>query len=374
MSTLSLFQYKLLERFKNDIVFVEFKADKIWNIGDFTWPDNVSFPVVYEEIAKQVRQNQVDQIPIVAIIKGLVTALGLEDSDFPYNEVYRDALLSIDPSIVESIMADAIKYANKQLYLEAILYFNAARLIDPKGHLPLFYLGRCYYDLAITEDKNSFYKAAEHYFEQVNSLTGGFSEAYYFLGFCYYNSGSYIEAEKSWLSALETELPEDTKQEIVDSISKVRDRADFERGVGLILSERFEEGLEVLKTLEEYHDDWWELIFYIGLGLRFQELYEEALPYFLKTLSLNTGYLQAMNEAGICALNIGDYTLAHYYYDEALRLSPDHSELLCNKGIVYYYQGQTSRALQCLNAAKALDPEDVIINQWLATIENQTYN
>lgn len=371
MSTFEQYQSKLLEKHRQDIVFIELKEDRHWLINQFKWEPMIPIPVFFHDLADRVKKQDIETIPLVAIIKGLVYTLGIADSSLPHLDFYRKALLEIDNDVDERILSDALRHANMSQYFESMILLSALTQLRPDQHLPYFYLGRCYYDLAVKDEHAAYYKAATHCFEKVNAMIADFALSYYYLGFCYYNQAMYINAEAAWVEALKMTLDEEQRIEIVQSLGRIRDKADFERGVQYILSERFDEGLQCLLPLEMEHDEWWELNFYIGLGYRFLEQYEDALSYFLKAIDLNTGHIQSINELGICYMNIGDYSAALMQYKEALRLSPQNAELICNKGIVYYLMGDMKEAKALFLEANAIAPDDELIQRWLMSVDER---
>lgn len=373
MASFQEFQAKLLERFLSDIVFIELKPGKNMTVGDYTVPTDIPIPVYMLDLANQIKKDDIENIPIVAIIKGLVYYLGADQDVKGYSKSYVALLEAIDPQITVSINFDALKLADNRDFIHAILYFNAVLNIDAHNLDALYNMGRCYLDLAITKDINEMYLMAKQCFEESLKLKSDFAEAYFSLGVCLYNEDLFLEAEEAWITALRLELPLEMRDEVIDALGRVRDKALFERGSELIINHRISEGLEILKSLEEDHDDWWNLLFFIGVGYRVQELYEEAIPYFLKVLTLNTGHIQTMNEIGICFLSVGDLKAAKKYFKEALRLSPDNAELICNLGIVALNEGDVNEAHSKFIKAYELAPHDEVVAMWLSHI-NQTLN
>lgn len=373
MATYQEFRAKLLERFLSDIVFIELKPGKKMIVGDYTVPEEIPIPVYMLDLANHIKNEDIENIPVVAIIKGLVYYLGADQDVKGYSESYVSLLNAIDPQITVSINLDAIKLAENRDFVHAILYFNAVLNIDPHNLDAFYNMGRCYLDLAITKEIDEMYLMAKHCFEESVKLKNDFAEAYFSLGVCLYNEDLFLEAEEAWITALRLDLPVEIRDEAVDALGRVRDKALFERGSELIMNHRITEGLEILRTLEEDHDDWWNLLFFIGVGYRTQELYEEAILYFLKVLTLNTGHIQTMNEIGICFLSVGDLKAARKYFKEALRLSPDNAELICNLGIVALNEGDMNEAHSRFIKAYELAPDDEVVAMWLSHI-NQDLN
>ena len=62
---------KLLEKNLNEIVFIELKPGKKLNVPGFNTPDNFVLPVYIQDLAEKIKSNDIDNIPVIAIIKGL---------------------------------------------------------------------------------------------------------------------------------------------------------------------------------------------------------------------------------------------------------------------------------------------------------------
>ena len=63
-----------------------------------------------------------------------------------------------------------------------------------------------------------------------------------------------------------------------------------------------------------------------------------------------------------------DFDEAIKYYKEALRLSPENSEILCNLGIVYLNKGMESEARLYIEKAHDIAPDDEVVHMWLSHI------
>ncbi|MDN5300146.1 MAG: hypothetical protein PWP51_2699 [Clostridiales bacterium] len=354
----------LLKRFLEEIVFIELKNE----IGN--WPTTLPMPVYIHKMAAQIREDQIDTISTEAIVRGVVTVMGADPS-FKYASAYIEQLEMLDDGIWQKVVELGLAQASQNAYLEAILHFNAVLVADENNVNALYNMGRAFDDLYLESQDRQYLPFIKHCYDRTVELAPDFGPVHFALGFFYYNEEKYAQAEAAWLEALKCNISYDMREEVVSALGRVEDRSTFEQGREYILNGRFEEGLELLKSIEEIHDDWWQLNFFIGLALKMQERYEDALSYFLKVLVLNSGFVQAMNEAGICLIAIGDYEQALAHYREALRLSPKNPEYLCNRGVVYYHMKAYDDAFIAIDEAHALAPDDEVIQMWYQHI--QTY-
>lgn len=364
---------QILSRFLQEIVFVELKENQTIKLTQEKLPAKILLPVIIEDLAETIRQNDYDQIPPLAILKGLVIVIGA-DHELENHAFYVTLLKSIDEKMYLSILHDGIRYAESRQFARAILYFSAVLALDVQNIDAYYNMGRSFEDLSEQENRPDLLALAKHCYNQTVSINPEFAGGYHRLGFLLYNDALYKDAESIWIQALKYDMPLEMREEIVVGLGRVRDKAAFVQGYELILAGRVPEGLEILKSLEEDHDEWWDLLFFIGVGYRMLEQFEDALAYFLKVMSLNTGHIQTMNEIGICLIALGDYDEAERYYKEAMRLSPDHAELTCNMGIVYYHRGDYSGAKHYFMKAYDLSPEDEVVSLWLNEINRITLN
>lgn len=364
-----VFINKLLENELKEMIYIDLKPEKTWDVKGMAWSHAIPIPVYLMDLADQIRKQEIEKISPIALLKGLVYAIGARGGKHPHCEYYCDFLNHIDPSFVINLLNDGIQYAEKGERHRAILYFRAASLIQKDSLDAFFNLGRCLFEMAEEREHKGFYAGAMENFEKCISLDPHLPLAHYYLGYCYYSQERFLEAKDSWIEFLKySDEESNLKDEIILVVTKIEDQVTFEEGSHLILSERVDEGFEMLKSIEDFHDDWWELNFFLGLAHRLKEEYEDAIKYFLKTLVLHTGHLESMNELGMCFLAIGDGESAKKQYEEALKIHRDHPELLCNEAIVYYRMGDTEEALKRLDKALILSPEDEVIKQWRAHI------
>lgn len=374
MATYREFENKLLESFSKEIVFIDLKEDKKWEINGFQWSNDVSIPVYMETLVEKIKADDIDSIPPIAILKGCVYALGTLGEDLSHYSTYVQFLSALDSAFIESIMNDGVRLADEKKWSQAILYFRVITLLCPDKIEGWYYRARAYYDLALELDQKAFFMSSEYNLNRAIALDESLGDLHYLLGYCQFELEKYKAAEQSWKRALQCPIDFEVKEELVDSLAKIDAHLKFEQGVQWILNDRVTEGVELLQILEDEHDDWWELLFYLGLGMRFQGLYEDAIGYFVKTLLLNSGEVQTMNELGLCYLAIGDLDEAEKHYKNALRLNPDHAEITCNLGIVYLNKKNIEEALAYFMEAKRLNPDDEVVNQWIEYVHQTYYN
>ena len=166
-------------------------------------------------------------------------------------------------------------------------------------------------------------------------------------------------------AAIQNEIGENEKLEIVRKLHDLHAKIKFEEGYKLVINERPTEGLEILLALEPEYLDWWNLMFFIGLGYRMTNDYDKALKYFGKVMELNTGHITTYNEIGLCYMTMERYEEAIKAFKEALKMDRENSEILCNLGIVYLQLGELDESEGFFMRSLKKDPEDEITVSWI---------
>lgn len=355
----------------NDIVFVNMKAGKELKAKDVVLDAEIPVPMMLDKIVNTVKNEDYSDISIDAITGGMVHMLAV-DSGFKYNEAYKDFLLELNPDIGTFLIFKGISLAEDEDYFNASIQFKASLYFKNDNIDGLYNLARAFNDMYAAEDDNvNFRNASSALFKRILDIDSSFILAYYHIGFHLVNAKEYQEAKKIWIEALKGDLDEEKRFEIVTVLRNIDDEVEFEKGYNLIVNQRVDEGMEILKTLEVEHNDWWKLTFFLGLGHRMREEYDDAIKYFTKTLTLNTGHIETMNEIAVSFMAIGKYEKALIHLKEATRLKNGDPELLCNIGIVYLNLNDPEMAYDMVIKAQKINPDDEIVNAWVDHIEKK---
>jgi len=354
-----------------EIVFVELQPGKTVDINGFTVTDKLPLPILVKDMSSQVNLGSDADFSLSSFAEGMIRMLGI-DSEFKHKEDYKAFLQAYNKELYKSILNKGFELVNKELMQEALIYFRAAYALAPDHVDALYNYARCLEDIAVSNDEMyaGFSEEAFKLFIEMKELYPDHYLSYFHLGFHYSNSHDYRQANELWTQALKMEITDDIKRELVKQLKDNDAKMRFERGYEFIVEGHSEEGLELLLPLEDDYDDWWNLLFFIGLAYRQLERYEDAIEYFEKTLQYNTGHVDTMNEIGICLLSIGVYEEAERYFKEALKADINNHELLCNLGIVYLNQGNLIDAEAYFNRAFDANPNDEITNSWITYLRD----
>jgi len=350
-----------------ELVFVELQPDKTIEVGGISLTSEIPLPILVKDMSNQVSKGSDVDFSIVSFVEGMIRIIGI-DSEFKHRDVYVDFLNAYSEELYKGVLTKGFESVNRELMSEALIYFRAAYTLAPDHVDALYNYARCLEDIAVNDDKvySGFSEEAFKLFSEMKELYPDHYLSYFHLGFHYSNSNDYGHARDLWSRALHLNITDDIKKELVKLLKDNDAKMSFEKGYQYIVDGHSEEGLELLLPLEEEYDDWWNLLFFIGLAYRQLERYEDAIEYFEKTLTYNTGHVDTMNEIGICLMSIGVYEEAERYFKEALKADINNHELLCNLGIVYMNQGNIDEAESYLTRAFEVNPEDEITNAWIS--------
>ncbi len=353
-----------------ELVFVELQPGKTIEVAGVSLTSEIPLPILVKDMSNQVSQGSDVDFSIVSFVEGMIRIIGI-DSEFKHRAVYIEFLKAYSEDLYKGVLTKGFESVNRELMSEALIYFRAAYTLAPDRVDALYNYARCLEDIAVNDDKvySGFSEEAFKLFSEMKELYPDHYLSYFHLGFHYSNSHDYGHARELWSRALNLNITDDIKKELVKLLKDNDAKMSFEKGYQYIVDGHSEEGLELLLPLEDEYDDWWNLLFFIGLAYRQLERYEDAIEYFEKTLTYNTGHVDTMNEIGICLMSIGVYEEAERYFKEALKADINNHELLCNLGIVYLNQGNIDEAESYLTRAFEVNPEDEITNSWISYLK-----
>lgn len=357
---------KLFKSKLDEVVFIELKPDAVAEVGGMRLDPSIPLPVMLTDVVDKVNGVSAADITAANMIKGMAFILSV-DEDFPHKKYYHDLLLKIDDKIGLFLLKHGFDLANENNKVNALIYFKASLMFIDSEIDVLINYGRCCIELAYEEEHTNqlFVEEAKDVFESLAQKYPEHPHAYYHLGFVYSNENEYKLAEASWVKAIKLNIGENEKHDIVTRLTDLNAKIKFEKGHTLILDGRIDEGLEILLTLEPEYVDWWNLMFFIGLGYRMNNDFDNALKYYAKVMELNTGHIETYNEIGLCYMTMGRYEEALKAFKEAIKMHRNNSELLCNIGIVYIQLGDYDEAESYLMKAFKADPEDEITSAWI---------
>jgi tetratricopeptide (TPR) repeat protein len=364
---------RLDKKFKeklDEVVFIELKPDAKVKVNDKVLDPKIPLPILLEAVVNKVKGVNASDITADNLVRGMGFILGVDD-DFPHKAYYEGLLLAMDSKVGYYLLKYGLDLANQDKKVNALIYFKASLLFIDDEINPLINYARCCIEVGYGKEVTDslFIEEAKEVLEALINKYPDQPYAYYHLGFLYSNKNRYKDAESAWVKAIKKNIGENEKHEIVKNLHDLNAKIKFEEGHTLVIEGRPEEGLEILLSLEPEYVDWWNLMFFIGLGYRMTESYDLALKYFSKVLTLNTGHTPTYNEMGLCYMTMGRFEDAEKAFKEALKMDRNNAEILCNLGIVYIQTQAFYQAKEYLTKAYKIDPEDEITISWLKKLD-----
>lgn len=248
-----------------------------------------------------LRKKELNKITTLTIALNMAFVIGC-DPNFQYRDNYIQYILkAFDKRFSQGLVADGVDGAQKNDFDYACIQFRAAMLIDPENVDAMYCYGRACkdaYELGEEEEFIARFKAESlEAFEKVTLKRPDFAEAYYFLGYGYINLGLYVKAKLTWEDFVRLSEDEEKKKEINERLALLDEPVKIEEGYNMILSGKFEEGIE---RLSQYTDgeykNWWPLWYYLGTAYQALEMYDAAVESYQKVLQLSPSNLETMEE------------------------------------------------------------------------------
>lgn len=248
-----------------------------------------------------IRKSELGSISTLAIARNMAFVIGC-DPGFKHKENYIAYILrTFDKRFAEGLIADGVEHAAGKDYEYACIQFRAAMQIDPDNANAYYCYGRACKDAYEAGEEEEFvgrFKAESlEAFEIATMKNPQLSEAFYFLGYGYLNMGLYIKAKLTWEEFMKLSADEELKKEIAQRLEQLEQPVEIERGYNLVLSGKYEEGIQVLSGYTEgQFAEWWPLWYYLGAAYAGLERDEEAVASFLKVLRYSPSNAEAMDE------------------------------------------------------------------------------
>ncbi|MFW5891747.1 MAG: tetratricopeptide repeat protein [bacterium] len=357
----------ILDKMKDEISFIEIKADTIININkkEIKIEKAISFPIFIDEVIDNIKkEDEFHGFKNKNIIEGMLFVLGV-DSNFKHKKTYLNILKEsgINPEayLIKIINSDKKEIDKKIVYSNALLnigetnerkFFIYGNVLEMKG--------TALYEKKENNTAEAFMKEAVSYYNKSLDKNPEFSLPYYKLGYYYKQEGQYLNAKAYWDKFLEYDDNDIRKQEIRDQLEELDYYLQFEEGYKLVLKGYVEKGLDKLIPLLDVFQNWWKLFFVIGVAFRQKQEYEIAKTYFKNVIELNPGQVEAINELAVCEITTGNYEDAKKYLDEGIKANPKSYELYTNRAAANIYLKDIKGAEKDIGKALSIQPDNEV--------------
>ncbi|MBM3237439.1 tetratricopeptide repeat protein [Candidatus Poribacteria bacterium] len=139
--------------------------------------------------------------------------------------------------------------------------------------------------------------------------------------------------------------------------------------IGIQENGRFKREERRLRGLYEQAIEWFQKLLSIesdnpqalnGLGITYREMgdYAQAIEWFQKLLSIEPASLQALDGLGITYREMGDYEQAIEWFQKLLNIEPDNPQALNDLGITYRRMGRYEEAVKPFKRVLELHPDN----------------
>ncbi len=355
------------EKKKNDISFITIKkgASIKFKSNVFISVKELPLPIRVSNLLKDInKQQEMDGISLNNIIDGIISLFG-SDVDFEYLEDYNQILEELKFDIKPYIIYCINKF-NENEYEDGVVYGKALINIEENEKSCFVYasslekMGLKLYSDDKDELSGYYLEEANKYFEKCLDYNNKSVLAHYKLGFYYKRSQQYIKAKLTWEKHQEYDDDSLRIDEIRNELILLQPYVDFENGYNLVLRDQPEKGLDLLLPLVKEFNNWWNLLFFIGLAYRMLGEYDIAEKYFENVLKLEKNQKDALNELGLCKLCRGKYVEASELFSDLLGFDPGNCEVFCNRAVAYMYNNQLERAKEDIQTALKINPDDPV--------------
>lgn len=350
-----------------ELSFIRLREGAQLKISNYVLPSGgLDFPILTNELAENIKSKSENEIiTIGSLVRGIIYLIGI-DSTFKHNNEYIKFLYAANPEIEKYILREGFFALEKDDLIKALIFFKALVVLKPNDVKILLNYSIAliqYRDRELVNKKkiyNIFTDEIKDKLEILLNLDSQQALAYYYLGFIYKEKRLYRKAKIHWEKALALELEGSMKEELNDLLIQLEDMVQYEKGYEAVLSENPQEGLILLKELEEKYNDWWNLVFFIGLAYRRLGNFQEGVKYFKKVLTLKKDQPDALAELGLCYAGLGEIQRAIDTLEKVIEIQGQNNEILCNLAMLYLEVGDMIKAEELIDTSLKLNPQDEI--------------
>lgn len=353
----------------SNLTFIELKENSFVELKGYVIKDELPLPILTEGLIKGIREGSYEEeISIGEIIQGIIYTMGT-DTTFPYIEEYKEILYSYDDNIVDYIFYTAIKDLEKGKIDEGCIKLRALLILEARNIKAIFNYGLGIEALAkkyIEEDDTKgqlFLDFSTNLFESILDIDGDYALAHYKLGYHYLHSEQYLKASLTWKKFITRSRDEVLVQEVRNEIDRIDDDVTFETGLTYLIYKDYEKSLNLLLQLMPKYKDNWNLNFSIARCYIGMELYDLAIEYISEAIELNDNDPDLYNELGIIYYNNGDIIKAIEIFTAGINSCENDLKLFYNRGMSLALVSEYERALEDINKAYELEPNDDILAQ-----------
>jgi cytochrome c-type biogenesis protein CcmH/NrfG len=314
------------------------------------------------------------------ILAGMVKVTAWQP-DHEHHLFYRQFLLQAQPSIVNDLIQLGIGYAEAEQFTEAEEMFRASAAIAPERPEGLVNLaltmerrGDALLQLGRDEDAELVWEATAAVYRSALATFSPPPTELLMNGGLFFIKIQNIPQGMVYLQEFSSLTTDESAQQRVDHIltqlrqQETSDRL-FKEAFDFINMGAEERGVARIREFLEQNKDSWNGWFLLGWGLRRIGKFSEALDAFQQAVELGGDTADTFNELAICNMELNKLDDAYSTLDYALRRDPDNVRIISNFGVLFMKRGEQDEARRFFETALALDPEDVVAQQFIQSME-----
>lgn len=366
-----------------ELVFITIdKSEDLGLIGYEVPKEGIKIPIKSNVLVKSIKDNKAqEEINMMSMIDAMIYLEGI-DPDFIYNTEYDDLIETFARKSNFDYM-DYMGYMSNQAYSkgeirDALVYIRAYLRMEPDDIMGLYQYAIICQELSLRYQKDEDVKAMNDFLlealaslEKIIGLDDSFALAYYQLGFHYSNQSQFVKAKLTWDRALDLDLDDETRTDIMENLAKIDHKVRYEHAYNLVFQGKAEEGLQDLLDLESQYPDWWNLLFIISLAYKSLGDLGQAKSYLEKILITRPTQVDTLVEMALCLAQEANMPGAIDYLTRAAKLKKDDPEILCNLGMAYLHNGEEDEARYYIERAYEIDPTDEVTQACIRTLDAQ---
>lgn len=148
-----------------------------------------------------------------------------------------------------------------------------------------------------------------------------------------------------------------------DPLSQLLKQADQ-----LLDADSLNEAEKLYRAVLQFNPDHAEALYGLGIALRNQKKYAEALPALQQATIMSPDNAAYYNDLGILFFETGEFTKAISFFSRALKVQSDFDPAHINLGVAYKKTGQFSKATQAYRSALAHNPNSAAAHNNLGNL------
>jgi hypothetical protein len=348
MNLKSYFSEKL-----SKVLFLEISEVKLKEIFKIQSSESIFMPIKSDDIIQKVKNGEnLENIPMSFFVESMFYVMGA-DEQFKYNTIYIELLKNI-PKSRDYIKGVIFKQVSSEKLEDAYILLKGLSQLE--ATLEIFEkLFKLLESLKVLEPMYS--DEERSLIAKVKNILPSACLPHYYECLLFKDEGKFDAALLSLNSYIEKggELTLD----ISDLKHSLENAAKYDDGKKLAYEDPTEALKLLLPLIEEFADDA-ELFYYIAISYRILENYEKAIYYLNEARTIDSNFVEVVNELGINFACLGNYENAIDYFRKAFEVTKS-VEICTNIIMCYMDMGDLTNATNHFELAKKLAPNDEIV-------------